>query len=185
MSAQGVRSAKARHGNGVCGSASRGSTSVAASYPRKMTQPPAKGSAADDCAASCSTRSRRHHISSASRKPGAAGVTPCAQVLPSRSDHSAARGSAENARTTERPMRHTVEERRELRRIRSRKEAQYRGGYANAAAVPVHAVQPKRRKTKVPLVPPKPKELETATSIFIARASLGTKSRSQCGSGVR
>lgn len=31
-----------------------------------------------------------------------------------------------------------------------------------------------RRKISVPLVPPKPKELESATSIFISRAVLGT-----------
>ena len=30
------------------------------------------------------------------------------------------------------------------------------------------------RKTSVPLVPPKPKEFDTATSIFIGRAVLGT-----------
>jgi hypothetical protein len=30
------------------------------------------------------------------------------------------------------------------------------------------------RNTRVPLVPPKPKELESATSIFMRRASFGT-----------
>jgi len=32
----------------------------------------------------------------------------------------------------------------------------------------------KRRNTRVPLVPPNPNELETATSIFISRAVFGT-----------
>jgi hypothetical protein len=37
-------------------------------------------------------------------------------------------------------------------------------------------------KTSVPLVPPKPKEFFTAMSIFMSRAVLAQKSRSQTGS---
>src|SRR5688572_8214040 len=38
------------------------------------------------------------------------------------------------------------------------------------------------RKTRLPLVPPNPKEFEIAISIFMRRAVLGTKSRSHWGS---
>lgn len=40
-------------------------------------------------------------------------------------------------------------------------------------------------KTKVPLVPPKPNEFFTAMSIFISRAVLAQKSRSQAGSWLK
>ncbi len=41
-----------------------------------------------------------------------------------------------------------------------------------------------RLNTRVPLVPPKPKPLDMATSIFFCRATLGTKSRSQPSPGL-
>lgn len=40
-----------------------------------------------------------------------------------------------------------------------------------------------RPMIKAPLVPPKPKELVSATSIFASRGSWGTKSRSHSSSG--
>jgi hypothetical protein len=46
-----------------------------------------------------------------------------------------------------------------------------RDGFPNLA---VDEDQWKRRNASVPLVPPKPNELERATSIFISRAVLGT-----------
>lgn len=52
--------------------------------------------------------------------------------------------------------------------------------------LPIHPAQchsVNRRKTSEPLVPPKPKELETATSIVLGFASCGTKSKSQPSSG--
>src|SRR5512134_909787 len=48
------------------------------------------------------------------------------------------------------------------------------------------AVQPvKRRNTRVPLVPPNPKELDRATSIFMSRAVFATWSRSHFGSWLK
>ena len=54
------------------------------------------------------------------------------------------------------------------------------------SGLPIHPAQchsANRRKTSEPLVPPKPKELEMATSMARGFASCGTKSRSQPSSG--
>src|SRR6185437_13506675 len=50
------------------------------------------------------------------------------------------------------------------------------------ARVPSTAHQ-RRRNTNVPLVPPKPNELDSTTSSFASRATFGTKSRSQPSPG--
>src|SRR5690606_22995131 len=54
------------------------------------------------------------------------------------------------------------------------------------SGMPIHPGQchsANRRNTSEPLVPPKPNEFDTATSISLGLASCGTKSRSQPSSG--
>ena len=101
------------------------------------------------------------------RRPATRQARPAAagRRRPRRRDRRAA-GTARPVRPQARRRTHRVV----LHRLRARRR---RAGGCRLQA---------RRKTSVPLVPPKPKLFFTATSIFISRAVLATKSVSHSGS---
>src|SRR6185437_6984423 len=83
-----------------------------------------------------------------------------------------------------RAMRHTLQQAWvALRNSRRRREQIAPAAQATAMAAHARSVDQTRRKASVPLVPPKPNELEMATSSFASRAVCATKSRSQPSPG--
>ncbi len=163
---------------------------------RNSVQPPANGGGAPGAHG---VLSFSHHCSSAPKNPTSVGSeTPSVCTTPSASSQSAARGSGrQNAEAAQRAFGRAVHQHgitiREARGERAQHAARNgqltsdgrEGAHGRPWRTPSGPGRPSRRqsfslrKMTVPLVPPKPNELDSATSIFIWRAVLGTKSRSQ------